>query len=115
VPFPQKNWSPTSSIDVIAQNLSLQLHTLVYLDIQDTRFMTVPEAIILLERMAEEKKIHLPLYVGIARAGSDDPLVRAGPAAALKPVNFGPPLHILVVPADLHEMERAYLEMFAGL
>ena len=115
VPFPQKNWSPTSSIDVIAQNLSLQLHTLVYLDIQDTRYMTVPEAIILLEKMAEEKKIHLPLYVGIARAGSDDSLVRAGSAAALKSVNFGPPLHILIVPADLHEMERAYLEMFAGL
>jgi diphthine synthase len=115
VPFPQKNWSPKSSIDVIAQNLSLQLHTLVYLDIQDTRYMTVPEAIILLEKMAEEKKIHLPLYVGIARAGSDDSLVRAGSAAALKSVNFGPPLHILIVPADLHEMERAYLEMFAGL
>ena len=115
VPFPQKNWSPTSSIDVIAQNLSLQLHTLVYLDIQDTRYMTVQEAIILLEKMAEEKKIHLPLYVGIARAGSDDSLVRAGSAAALKSVNFGPPLHILIVPADLHEMERAYLEMFAGL
>jgi diphthine synthase len=115
IPFPQKNWSPTSSMDVIAQNLSLKLHTLVYLDIQDSRFMTVPEAIILLERMAEEKKIHLPLYVGIARAGSDDPLVKAGSAAALKQVNFGPPLHILIVPADLHEMERTYLEMFAGL
>ncbi len=35
VPFPQKNWFPTTSIDVIAQNLSLRLHTLVYLDIQD--------------------------------------------------------------------------------
>jgi diphthine synthase len=115
IPFPQKNWSPTSSIDVIAQNLSLQLHTLAYLDIQDTRYMTVPEAIILLEKMAEEKKIHLPLYVGIARAGSDDPRIRAGSADVLKSVNFGPPLHILVIPADLHDMERAYLEMFAGL
>ncbi len=45
VPFPQKNWFPTTSIDVIAQNLSLRLHTLVYLDIQDERYMTVQEAI----------------------------------------------------------------------
>jgi diphthine synthase len=115
LPFPQKNWFPTTSIDVIAQNLLLRLHTLVYLDIQDKRYMTVPEAIVLLEQMAEEKKMHIPLYVGIARAGSDDPLVRAGSADTLKSVNFGPPLHILIVPAELHDMERSYLEMFAGL
>ena len=115
VPFPQKNWFPTTSIDVISQNLSLRLHTLVYLDIQDERYMTVPEAIFLLEQMAEEKKIHLPLYVGIARAGSDNPLVRAGSAEALRSIDFGPPLHILIVPAELHDMERSYLEIFAGL
>ena len=115
VPFPQKNWFPKTSIDVIAQNLSLRLHTLVYLDIQDDRYMTVPEVVTLLEQMAEELKMHIPLYVGIARAGSDDPLVRAGSGAVLRSVDFGPPLHILVVPAELHEMERTYLEMFAGL
>lgn len=115
VPFPQKNWFPTTPIEVIAQNLSLRLHTLVYLDIQNERYMTVPEAIDLLERMAAEKKISIPLYVGIARAGSDDPFVRAGSAGDLKTVDFGPPLHILIVPAELHDMERSYLEMFTGL
>jgi diphthine synthase len=115
VPFPQKNWFPKTSIDVIAQNLSLRLHTIVYLDILDDRYMTVPEAVGLLEQMAEESKIHIPLYVGIARAGSEDPLVRAGSALDLQSMDFGPPLHILVVPAELHEMERSYLEMFAGL
>jgi diphthine synthase len=115
IPFPQKNWFPTTSIDVIALNLSLRLHTLVYLDIQDKRYMTVHEAIALIEQMAAEKRVHIPLYVGIARAGSDDSVVRAGTAATLKPVDFGPPLHILIVPAELHDMERSYLEMFAGL
>ena len=115
IPFPQENWFPTTSIDVIALNLSLRLHTLVYLDIQDERYMTVHEAIALIEQMAAEKRVHIPLYVGIARAGSDDSVVRAGTAATLKPVDFGPPLHILIVPAELHDMERSYLEMFAGL
>jgi diphthine synthase len=115
VPFPQKNWFPTTPIEVIAQNLSLRLHTLVYLDIQDERYMTIHEAIDLLEQMAAEKKMHIPLYVGIARAGSDDPLVRAGSADTLQSVDFGLPLHILIVPAELHDMERSYLEMFAGL
>jgi diphthine synthase len=115
VPFPQKNWFPTTPIEVIALNLSLRLHTLVYLDIQDERSMTVHEAIALLEQMAAEKKMHIPLYVGIARAGSEDPVVRAGTADILRSVDFGLPLHILIVPAELHDMERSYLEMFAGL
>jgi diphthine synthase len=115
VPFPQKNWSPTTSIEVIAQNLSLRLHTLVYLDIQDERYMTVPEAVALLEDMAEKKGCRIPLYVGIARAGSAEPVIIAGPAERVRTGDFGPPLHILIVPAELHEMEREYLEMFAGL
>lgn len=115
VPFPQKNWFPTTPIDVIALNQSLRLHTLVYLDIQDERYMTVHEAIGLLEQMAAGKKIHIPLYVGIARAGSENPCVRAGTAEILKSVDFGPPLHILIVPAELHDMERSYLEVFASL
>jgi diphthine synthase len=115
VPFPQKNWSPTTPIDVIGQNLSLRLHTLVYLDIQDKRYMTVPEAVVLLEEMAEKKGIQVPLYVGIARAGSDEPVIIAGTAERISGSDFGPPLHILIVPAELHDMEREYLERFAGL
>ena len=115
VPFPQKNWFPTTPIDVIAQNLSLRQHTLVYLDIQNERYMTVQEAVALLEAMAEKKGCNIPLYVGIARAGSDQPVIIAGSADKILAGEFGPPLHILIVPAELHEMERKYLEIFAGL
>ncbi len=115
VPFPQKNWFPTSPIDVIAENLKHNLHTLVYLDIQDDRYMTVNEAVEILEMLARKKEIEIPLYVGIARAGSGAPVVRAGTAKEISAGEFGPPLHILIVPAELHDMEREYLEMFAGL
>jgi diphthine synthase len=115
IPFPQKNWSPTTPLDVISQNLAQRLHTLVYLDIQDERYMTIPEAVGLIERIAQDKQIRIPLYVGIARAGSDAPVVLAGPAERMQSENFGPPLHILIVPAELHDMEREYLERFAGL
>ncbi|MDG6249977.1 MAG: diphthine synthase, partial [Methanocalculus sp.] len=47
--------------------------------------------------------------------GSADPVVIAGSGDQLKRMDFGPPLHILIVPADLHMMEREYLELFAGL
>jgi diphthine synthase len=115
VPFPQKNWSPTTPIDVIAQNLSLRLHTLVYLDIQNERYMTVAEAVAILEAMAKTKGVRIPLYVGIARVGSEKPVIIAGPPEKIRDGDFGPPLHILIVPAELHEMEREYLEKFAGL
>ena len=115
LPFPQKNWFPRTPFDVIAENLDRHLHTIVYLDIQKDRFMTIPGAVLLLEQMATEKHILVPLYVGIARAGSDDGIVLAGTAEKICAGEFGPPLHILVIPGELHDMERHYLEMFAGL
>ncbi|MDV4344086.1 diphthine synthase [Methanoculleus sp. YWC-01] len=116
VPFPAKGWFPTAPVETIAANLALNLHTLVYLDIQKDRYMRIPEAITILEEMAQKRGIEPPdLYVGIARAGSDHPAVAAGTGAKLKETDFGPPLHILAVPAELHPMEREYLEMFAGL
>ena len=115
VPFPQEHWNPTSPMDVILENQDLRLHTLVYLDIHDDRYMTVNEAVVLLEEMAREKQATIPLYVGIARAGSGAPVIRTGTAEALRSVDFGPPLHVLVVPGELHDMERLYLERFAGL
>lgn len=115
LPFPQKNWFPTTPLDVILSNLEQRLHTLVYLDIQDERYMTVPEAVALLEKMSADRGVTIPLFVGIARAGSGEPVVRAGTAEKIRSLDFGPPLHILIVPAELHDMEREYLEMFAGL
>jgi len=115
LPFPQKNWFPTTPLDVILANLAQRLHTLVFLDIQNERYMTIPEAVTLLEEMVTKRGEKIPLYVGIARAGSSDPVVRAGTAEEIRSVDFGPPLHILIVPAELHDMEREYLEMFAGL
>jgi diphthine synthase len=115
LPFPQKNWFPTTPLDVISQNLAQRLHTLVYLDIQNERYMTVPEAVSLIEQIAQTKQMEIPLYVGIARAGSDYPVVLAGSAERMKASDFGPPLHILIIPAELHDMEREYLERFAGL
>ena len=115
LPFPQKNWAPVTPVEVIAKNLAQNLHTLVYLDIQQDRFMTVHEAVSLLEDLAKKTGTHIPLYIGIARAGSGAPVVGAGSAEAIFRIDFGSPLHIVVVPAELHDMERKYLELFAGL
>lgn len=116
VPFPEKGWFPTAPLDTINSNIKMDLHTLVYLDIKEGRYMTINEAIEIVEMMAEKKSSVSPgLFVGIARAGSSSPLVIAGDAIKLKSSDFGEPLHILIVPASLHHIEKEYLERFAGL
>ncbi len=114
VPYPTKNWFPETPLETITANLGQHLHTLVYLDIQPDRYMTVQEAISILEELCRRKGVIIPLYVGIARAGSPDPVVKAGSAGMLLSTPFGPPLHILIVPADLHPVEEEYLSLFAG-
>jgi len=115
VPYPAKNWFPKTPFETIRKNLAADLHTIVYLDIQQDRFMTVSEAVDILERLACEEGTIIPLYIGIARAGSNSPVVAAGNAEKMKITDFGPPLHILIVPASLHEIEEEYLRIFAGL
>jgi diphthine synthase len=114
LPFPHGTWCPSTPAEVIRQNLNEHLHTIVYLDIQDTRCMTIREAVDLLEPMAERAGFNIPCYIGIARAGSPDPVVSAGNAEKMRTGYFGGPLHILVVPGELHVMEREYLEIFAA-
>ncbi|MCA1915644.1 diphthine synthase [Methanospirillum hungatei] len=114
IPYPAPNWFPKTPLDTILANLIQNLHTTVYLDIQENRYMSVHEGIELLEKLMEGSTDSIPLYVGVARAGSDSPVVAAGSGERLKQVDFGPPLHILVVPASLHEIEEEYLKNFAG-
>ncbi len=115
LPYPYKTWSPQTPFDVICENRERNLHTLVYLDIRQDRCMTIPEAVDILEEMAGKCGSTIPLYVGVSRAGSETQVVAAGNAARMRDTDFGPPLHVLVIPASLHVMEQEYLELFAGL
>ena len=103
---------PSSVTDTIDENRERGLHTLVYLDIKvgdgAERYMSASHAAGLLAEHADD-----PLAVAVARAGSPDPVVAADRCSALADRNFGGPLHLLVVPGDLHHVEAEALEAFA--
>lgn len=117
VPFPWGRPSATP-YDVILNNLKNDLHTLVFLDIdRENGYMTVNQALGLLlevESTRDEKTLGGSIAVGIARAGSDSPLVKADYVGKLREFDFGAPLHILVIPASLHFIEAEALVGFAG-
>jgi diphthine synthase len=119
--YPQKNFFPTSPYEVIASNLHTGLHTLVFLDIQadKNRYMMAPEGLSLILEMAEKLQDSTitpdSLACIVARAGSDQPLLAADHIKNLVNRDYGPPLHILVIPGSLHFIEIEALTVFAGL
>ncbi|HUI39671.1 MAG TPA: diphthine synthase [Methanothrix sp.] len=121
IPFPYisrgKRITLQTPYTVLKENLARNLHTMLFLDIQNERFMTVKEGVsLLLEMEAEsgEKLLEGRLGIGIARAGSEDAAVKADLLPRLALYDFGGPLHILIVPASLHFMEAKGLVVLAG-
>jgi diphthine synthase len=121
IPFPYlsrgKRIVPETPYLALKENLERDLHTMLFLDIQEPRYMTVNEGAQLLlemERNRGECLLDNRIAVGIARAGSDDARVKADLFHKLMEHDFGGPLHILVVPARLHFMEARALQGLAG-
>lgn len=121
VPFPAEGYSPTSPYEVVRENLERGLHTLVLLDIdsENTNYMTANQGFNLLMNMEERVGARIlsaqTLVCVVARAGHPDPAIRAGPLGIVSKMDFGPPLHTVVVPGRLHFMEEEALRAFAGL
>lgn len=119
--YPEKEYFPTSPYDVIFKNKQDGLHTLVLLDINTEKnvFMTAHDAITLLLRMEKQKQQQLitdtTVLCVVARAGSSEPVVTADTIKELLTIDFGSPLHTLVVPGSLHFMEVEALQHLAGL
>ncbi|KAG2540687.1 hypothetical protein PVAP13_9NG303256 [Panicum virgatum] len=111
IPFFTETCKRDHFYQTIVNNRGLGLHTLCLLDIyakepmseslirrnkvyEPPRFMTVNTAISqLLEPAYDEDS----LCIGVARLGSDDEKIVAGPMRKLVGVDFGPPPHCLVV------------------
>lgn len=118
VPFPE---TPADTpYNVLAQNKKMGLHTLCLLDLRqpENRYLTINQAIQTLQAVEERKREKVvtsdTVAVGVARAGSDEPTLKAGFVKDLAGFDFGAPPYSLIFPGDLHFMEVDALVAFAG-
>jgi diphthine synthase len=130
IPFFHLSYRPDSFYPKIATNLKDHFHTLCLLDIkvkeqtpenlargvkiyEPPRFMTINNAIQQLMESEEKRQERWltweSLAVGVARVGQNDQRIVSGSLRQLASVDFGPPLHSLVICGEMHELE---LEMF---
>lgn len=134
IPFFTETWKPDSFYDKIKANKQLGLHTLCLLDIrvkepsieslcrgkkdyEPPKFMTINTAIEQLleieEKRAESAYNEDTHCVGLVRLGSEMQKIVAGSMKDLLTIDFGPPLHCLVIVGKTHPLEEEMLEFYA--
>ncbi|EQD59386.1 diphthine synthase, partial [mine drainage metagenome] len=113
LPFPAPGFAPRSPFEQVAANRARDLHTLVLLDLRpdEGRYLSATAA---LRAFADARPpFSADLAVAVAaRVGRADAAGWFGPLGILAGLDFGPPLHAVVVPASLHFEEAEALERF---
>ncbi|XP_077220600.1 putative diphthine methyl ester synthase [Tasmannia lanceolata] len=133
IPFFTETWRPDSFYEKILRNRQLGLHTLCLLDIrvkepsleslcrgrkcyEPPKYMTIQTAI---EQLLEVEQMHgesaygeESTCVGFARLGSEDQKLFSGSMRELMAVDFGAPLHCLVIVGKTHPVEEEMLEFY---
>ena len=133
IPLFTATWRPYSFYEKVKRNRDLGLHTLALLDIKvkepnleamvqgrteydPPRFMTAAEAAA--QILEAEDKLQLGAISGeteviaAVRVGTATQCIRAARLSDMCGLDLGPPLHSLVIPADLHPMESEMVASF---
>lgn len=120
IPFTRGEAVSETPYKVLKANSEAGLHTLCFLDMnaEEKRYLTIQKALetlLAIEKTRRERVITAnTLVVGIARAGSRNPMVKAGLISELLDYGFGSPPHTLIVPSKLHFMEAEALVRLAN-
>ncbi|XP_021831026.1 probable diphthine methyl ester synthase [Prunus avium] len=133
IPFFTETWRPDSFYEKIQKNRGLGLHTLCLLDIrvkeptleslcrgrkqyEPPRYMSINTAIEQLleveENQGESAYDENTMCVGLARLGSEDQKIVSGTMKELQSVDFGAPLHCLVIVGKTHPVEEEMLDFY---
>lgn len=115
IPFYDDGFLSETPYNVILNNKKMGLHTMCLLDIksEEKRYLTINHALQILLNLEAQKKEHIitskTLVVGVARAGSPHPVVKAGYVEDIINHDFGAPPHTLILVGNLHFMEAEAL------
>ncbi|RNF10773.1 diphthine synthase [Trypanosoma rangeli] len=133
--FWTNSWHPDSWYDRLKANREMGLHTLVLLDIkvkeisdenlargrkvyEPSRYMRITEAIDQILEVEQQKKGGAvaadgsTVAIGLARVGSTTQQVVAATMRELRAVDFGDPLHSLIIAGDIHACEMEHVDIF---
>lgn len=131
--FFTETWRPDSFYDRVKSNRTAGLHTLCLLDIkvreptmeslargkkvyEAPRFMTINQALQQLLEVEEKRKEGVysedTFCIGVARVGQDSQAIISGTLKELLNVDFGAPLHSLVICGELHHIEEEMFNTF---
>lgn len=131
--FWTETWRPDSWYERLKSNRTAGLHTLVLLDIkvkeisdenlargrkiyEPPRYMTINQGlqqILDVEAAKNEKAIDpSTMAVGLARVGSSSQKIVSGKISDLLQVDYGEPLHSLIIAGDIHECEMEHLSLY---
>jgi diphthine synthase len=115
IPFHDKSFVSETPYNVISENKREGLHTLCFLDIntEEKKYMSVKEGLQLLLAVEKIRGMNVvtpdTLVLGVARAGSRKPSVKAGYTKDILTYEFGEPPHSMVFPGKLHFVEAKAL------
>ncbi len=111
VSYPYKGIISKKPLDTVKQNLSINAHTLLLLDLNPEP-MKINQAVEILEKIDDGTLDHFAL--GVARIGGDN-YIKCDHFYELKNHDFGEPLHsIVVLSKTLHITEYEFLVEFAN-
>ena len=118
VTLPLPNKGPVDTVlNAVEENLEHGLHTLILLDLDPEagQHLTIDQATaILLDAEKPNTFDRETLIVGVARLGSESPIIRAGKAAEIAQADLGAPPHALIIPGRLHFLEAEAIKIIGG-
>lgn len=118
IPFPEDHPNLETPYDVLKDNLKMGLHTLLLLDLKphENKFMTITEALTILENIEIRKQEKIinekTIIVGCARLGSDNQIIKTGKLTEIKKKQFGKPPFCIIIPGKMHFVEEEMLEFY---
>ena len=113
-----KNYKPVTTYDVVHENFSQGLHSLILMDIihETGQGLSIEQGLHILNMM--EKQCNKKMFTAktklivMSRLGYDDQKITYASIAQLHKINPGKPPFVLILPGKLHFTEKDALKMF---